>query len=306
VAYLGVFLLLVAAAALATFFVFLAARRFGLVQDPHSPEAEKRLGEMAVRVFLCLVGGSAYVILLARRSTRSWFTARRWRLLLLVLFALGSAIAFADPFHAVSHEDSWIRYSTAGALIVAGLVGLASSLRGTHPIPDRLFGFGFGALLVLAAADEVLQFHERIADRANTGEQDDSLTLLVALAGLLGLGLIYFVRRLDNRLGRLLREARYRMPLRFLTIAVIAFLFAMTLDSLDLFFQNALAGITSGGFWTAVADVVRLSNATEELLEYFTAVILLMLVGSLFSVEALGFGAKPAARATPTLATRMT
>lgn len=79
---------------------------------------------------------------------------------------------------------------------------------------------------------------------------------------------------------------------------MITFFAAMLLDSFDLHLRDALLSAEIAGgpavandrLWLGVIDVPKLANTVEELLELLSATGLLMLVGSLFGVEALGLG----------------
>ncbi len=77
------------------------------------------------------------------------------------LFVTGMIFALADPYHGVQAELNWIRYWTAGVLGFAGAIGIWYSIGGAKQTFDRLFGGSFGLLLILAACDEIFQFHER-------------------------------------------------------------------------------------------------------------------------------------------------
>ena len=72
----------------------------------------------------------------------------------------------------------------------------------------------------------------------------------------------------------------------------------MMLDSFDIFLQRAVnilvAGIAGGPLtadnrlWLALTNAKAFPNTIEELLEYLTAVALLMFIGNLYSVGVLG------------------
>lgn len=297
-AWFGASLLLASAA-------LLGLRAIGIVPDPESRDAQKVLDELTVRLVLLVFLGGTCVAILWDGSMRGWVLARRWRMLLLSLFALGSAAALADPFHPVTSEGNWVRYPTACALGVAGVLAIRHALRSAHPIPDRLFGGAFGSLLIAAALDEIFQFHEE-ASRifagsgllSGTVKVGDQPTLLVAAAGVMVLCTLVLVRQYGGRVGRTLRRERYRLPLRLFTFSVITFFAAMLLDSFDLHLRDALLGAEIAGrpmlandrLLLGVIDVPKLANTVEELLELLSAIGLLMLVGSLFGVEALGMG----------------
>lgn len=297
-AWFGASLLLASAA-------LLGLRAIGIVPDPESRDAQKVLDELTVRLVLLVFLGGTCVAILWDGSMRGWVLARRWRMLLLSLFALGSAAALADPFHPVTSEGNWVRYPTACALGVAGVLAIRHALRSAHPIPDRLFGGAFGSLLIAAALDEIFQFHEE-ASRIFAGsgllpgtvKVGDQPTLLIAAAGVMVLCTLVLVRQYGGRVGRTLRRERYRLPLRLFTFSVITFFAAMLLDSFDLHLRDALLGAEIAGrpmlandrLLLGVIDVPKLANTVEELLELLSAIGLLMLVGSLFGVEALGMG----------------
>lgn len=301
----GMLVVLFAASILVTFGVILGLRGVGVIADPETLTAQKVVRELNVRLTLLLFFGCSYAAILSHAPTRDWVLAQRWRVLMLTLFALGAATSMADPFHPVTAEQNWIRYWTAGALLVGGLFAVYNATRNVHPLPDRLFGGALGSLLLVAACDEILQFHEQagaaiaaVSPLKGTLQANDLFTLLVAIVGMLVLGVLILIRSYGGRLGRLLRRPRYRRPIQLFSLAVFAFLGATMLDSFDIYLQaavdslsNALKGAPSANpdhLWLALADVRELANAVEEMLELLSALSLLMTIGSLFSIDALG------------------
>jgi hypothetical protein len=303
----GILLALFVASILLTFAVVLGLRTAGIVPDPENLIAQKTLGEFIIRLILLLFLGSSYVAILWNAPVRGWFLEQRWRLLILVLFALGSVSAMADPFHPIRGEMNWIRYWTAGPLAFAGVLSLINAMRNVHPIPDRLFGAAFGSLLIAASADEIFEFHERAADflatdlRLNSSVfANDLSTLVVAILGVVALCTAILVRRFGGRLGQLLQQPRYRLPMRLFAFSVVTFAVAMMLDTFDVYLQSGVdflrgalisgAGDMPDRLWLALTDVRALANSIEELLEFLAALTLLMMIGNLFSIKALGDG----------------
>ena len=305
----GILLALFATAIFLTLAVFLTLRRIGFVHDPQTQTEYNNLTELVIRLILLFFLAFSYTAILWNKPMFGWFREERWRFIILTVFAVGLVFAMADPVHAVQREGNWIRYWTAGPLALAGILAIVSATRSIFSIPDRVFGGTFGCLLMAAAADEMFQFHERFGELlapampSQAQSANDVPTLLIALSGVVVLGALILLRHLGGSLGQLMRQRRYRLPLGLFAIAVITFLAAMMLDSFDIYLQNAVEFVRSqfadgpgdiqDRFWITLTDVQPLANTVEELLEFLSALCLLMMIGSLFSIQAFGF-ARPA------------
>jgi hypothetical protein len=296
-----------AAAIAASTAIMLGLRELGWLPQPADLldldlNALKTTRELGIRLELALYLAACLAALLASPGLSGWFRAQRWRTLALRLFALGALSALLDPFHPITSEGNWIRYWTAGCLLLAGLLALGHSTQRELPGLDRVFGAGFGLLLLAAGSDELLQLHEQLG-AALAGhsplegilDANDVLTLGIATIGLLVLGVLVGIRVHGGRIGRVLARRRYRLPLRQFAFAVVSFLIAMLLDSFDDRLQRGFESFSAqllsaplDPLWLALSDVGERANAVEELLEYAAAVALLMLIGSLFSIEQLG------------------
>lgn len=294
-----------AASLILTYAVVITGRYLGVVPDPATQTAQQTVGEFIIRLFLAFCIALSFIAIFCNKPTRRWMLEQRWPLVMVVLFAVGSAFSLADPFHPIRGEGNWIRYWTAGCLLIAGVLALASSMRRVYPILDRFVGFLFGALMVVASADEIFEFHERGAESvasflrlSSSEEANDIPTLVIAVLGVAMLCAVLAFRSYGGRLGELLREERYRTPLRLFTFAVVTFAAAMALDSFDgaleggvKFLRDQIAGGPDGAhdrLWLALTDVRALANSMEELLEYLAALGFLMMVGNLFSIRVLG------------------
>jgi len=297
----GLLLGLFATALCSSAALLLGLRELGLVPDPEDLDAQKVVRELGIRLELSFFLAATCVACLMSRGLRSWTRERRWRTLALGLFGAGALCALADPFHPITAEGNWIRYWTAGCLLLAGALALLHGIRVPAPTFDRVVGVGFGLLLVAAGADELLQLHEQLgAALAHHSpvqgilHANDLPTLLVGVAGLFVLAGLVAARSLGGRVGLLLRRRRYRLPLRLFAFAVVAFLIATLLDSFDRHLQHVVellaAQLLAGDdrLWIALLDFAELANAIEELLEYVAAIALLMMIGNLFSIEQLG------------------
>lgn len=279
----------------------------GFGNDPASVDAQKTVLELSIRVALLFLIGSSYLVVFLKRSVRAWVLEERWRLVLLVLFALGAITAMADPYHTIQAEGNWIRYWTAGALSIAGIVALVSAFGRARPVLDRMFGIGFGILFLAAGTDEILQFHERVGEYTTTIlpsrlpiAAQDALTLGVAVLGVAVLGAAILFRHYSSWAADLFRQQRYQRPLYLFGFAVGCFMLAMVFDSFDTYLVDAFDYIrlktagpsvaTRGGSWADISDLGRFANSLEEMLEFLSALGLLMMVGTLFSVRALQCG----------------
>jgi hypothetical protein len=269
--------------------------------------AEARVhDELFSRLFLFWLLLPFYALLLLNKSVRNWFPTDRWFSILLVLFALGSACAMADPFYLISDEYNVIRYWTAGALCVAGIVSVASSMSGTHPLLVRLFGFSFGPLLIAAGVDELLQFHEYMSGQIDTllsaGSNlsgQDLVTLGFAVFGAVAVVLVILILRLLPQAKQLIMDPKYQRAFTLFALAVFIFLAAMMMDTFDWHMQqftNRFLNTVFGASienealrWYGERYVTYAVNSLEELLEYLAALLFLMTIGCVFSIRKLGF-----------------
>lgn len=291
-----------------TIALFVIAHLLSLVGYPQSERAVAALQELVARVFLLLLAALLSVLWLRDRG--GWRLPDRWQIIALLLAWLGLLFAVADPAHRVLAEANWIRYWTSGVLFAAGMIGLWHSMKGSELLLARLIGLGLGSLLILAAADEIFQLHEtlgatmeRSGAAAGLSARQDLPTLLVAAGAVLGFGLLLVLYRWTPRLLADIRSPRFALPMILLGLAVVTFATAMVLDSFDrhLIALAAATGLPQGyetivpeaPFWHYLLDISVLANSLEEILEHFSAVCLLMTMGSLFFVTRLGFARPP-------------
>lgn len=268
--------------------------------------AEARVqDELFARLFVFWVIVLFYAAILGGKSIRSRFSAQRWFFILLVLFALGAAFALGDPNYLISDEYNLIRYWTAGVLGVAGVISVLCSLDSKYALPDRLFGFAFGLLLMLAGGDELLQYHEHMSGQIDTilstGSQlsgQDLVTLGFAVLGAVAVLLAVLALRFLPQAKKIIQDGRYNKTFSFFALAVFVFLAAMLLDTFDWYLQlsaNSLLRTVFGPSienealrWYGEDYVTYAANSVEELLEYLAALLFLMMIGTLFCVKALG------------------
>ena len=261
--------------------------------------------ELFARLFLFWLILFVYGPLLLSKTVRTRFITERYVLIMLILFALGAAFAMGDPIHPIRGEDNFIRYWTAGVLGVAGVISVLSGLSRAHRLPDRLVGGFFGLLLVAAAGDELFEFHERgglYVDVFLPSESHlsggDMVTLGVAAFGGVAVVMTFLVLRFKPWAKNLISERRYRRTFSLFALAVLSFLTAMMLDSFDWYlkhFANQLratisehSGTNEVPRWISVNNMTQAANSLEELLEYLAALFFLMMIGTLFSVKAMG------------------
>ena len=311
-------LLLIISVCLATLSIYLLDK-IGLFE--HSTFADKdyraqgdyKVREVFARLFLLWPIMLFYGPLILSKAARSWFISERWILITLILFALGAAFAMGDPLHGVRNEGNWIRYWTAGVLGVAGVIAVVISLSAEHPLPDRLFGGLFGLLLVAAASDELFEFHEQAGSAVDgflpSGVQvpgQDMVTLAVAVFGAIALVSAVLVWRFMPWSKSLYQEPRYRRTFSFFALAVVIFSTAMVLDAFDWYLEHLTdqlwapilghSELNEAPRWLGGKYISHAANSLEELLEYLAAIFLLMMIGTLFSVKALGFGLQSSLR----------
>lgn len=284
-------------------------RTLGLVHIPLDEIGEKTLGEIFSRATLIYFIGLVAIALALIPTTRKWFFAERWRLIMAGLFVIGAAMGMADTQHPLGAEMNWVRYSTAGPLYLGGVLGIYYGCRGGNPVLARLFGVGFGLFMILGASDELFQFHETLQGVVEHGQQvefghdvidsQDAPTLTIAMLALAGWAGIMIFRYVIPWGRKIAGDKRYNRPLTIFTVGVFVFALSQVMDSEDHEVTGAILDIITGPlgfrslltdpFWHPVIDLMRLSNSTEELLEMLAADSYLMTMGSLFSIGLLGF-----------------
>lgn len=187
---------------------------------------------------------------------------------------------------------NFIRYPTAIVLTVSGLLLLRAALIRNRHVMLRVLSGGLGALLIVAAADEILQLHERLAVVVGSGyfnettgiSTQDMSTFLVAVAGILVASIAHRIVRSFAERGVLGVGGREVAAAELFLAAGVAFLSAMLLDTFDdVFAGTARAGISlilpEGHTLISGQDLnsyfILLANSIEEILEFTAAVILL-------------------------------
>jgi len=266
--------------------------------------------ELFARLFVLWLILPFYTAILLSKTVRNQFPTERWFLIMLILFALGAAFAVGDPYHVMLNEYNWIRYWTAGVLGVAGVISVLSSLSSAYRLPDRLFGGFFGLLLVAAAGDELFQFHEHAGllidfywlDYYVSSESklhgQDLLGLGVAAFGVVAVVMAVLVLRLMPWAKELILDRKYRRTCSLFALAVFIFLAAMMLDTFDWYLEHladrllaTILGISVANEvprWLGFSYITVAANSLEELLEYLAALFFLMMIGTLFSIKAMG------------------
>jgi len=293
---------LLVASMLLTVVMFILLETIGLLDAAESNSNDR---ELFSRIFLFFLLSFSCFPLVFSKKLRDRVRRERWILILVTLFALGSLFAIGDPLNYVNSEENWIRYWTAGALVAAGAMSVVSSLSAVHRPVDRLFGLSFGLLLIAAAGDELFQLHENLGSKyrdslpspAGTTVQD-LLTLGVAGLGVVAIAMVVLIWRFAPQRMNFISEQRYRRTFLFFVLAVLTFASAMMLDTFDWVLEDladqvrtAVSGSSDPSdlpLWLAVSNFARLANSLEELLEYLAALFFLMMMGTLFSIKALG------------------
>ncbi|MGI9579225.1 MAG: hypothetical protein ACR2OH_13570 [Microthrixaceae bacterium] len=263
------------------------------------------IDELFARCYATCLLACIAVPILASPGLRRRMIGQRWVRIVALLFAVGSIFALADPFNAVRAESNMIRYWTAGILIVAAVTALVSAANPSHVRAERLIGIGFALVLILGAADELLQLHESVGGRfesaapalGNTSAQD--LVLLgLAAAGMAAAVTVVVLWRFVPGVRDLAARRSYQRAFALFALAVVTFGSAMMLDSFDWVLQGFLdpaqelvggSAETVGVAWLAGDPINRAANSVEELLEFLAALFFLMMVGAFFSVSALGW-----------------
>jgi glucan phosphoethanolaminetransferase (alkaline phosphatase superfamily) len=205
-----------------------------------------------------------------------------------VVVLCGFAAAALDPFHGVSGELNVIRYFTAGLLVWAGGVLLFAAVRLSQWL-ERIAALGFGALFLLAAADELFQFHEALGETVDAGGAreaavgaQDLITLGVAMIGVICAGVAFLVIRWMEQSDRVRLSQAVTTAARLFILACLVFMCAMLLDTFDKALESGTddlfhAMFGTGEVVTFLTDnnfVTRAANSLEEYLELTTAGLL--------------------------------
>ncbi|MHA1554581.1 MAG: hypothetical protein ACTSU0_09245 [Alphaproteobacteria bacterium] len=302
-AYTGAFVL----SFLFAIFLFILAYNLAVLEHPNGERSIRVLQELFARTTLLLAALAVTGLGLIDAGARHRIFSNRWQTLVVVLFWMGLIFALGDPFHGLTSEQNWIRYWTAGVLACAGVIGLWNASRRAEIPIARFIGLGLGVLLLLAGFDEVFQFHEKFGSSARglIGQnsllnQQDLPTLGVALVGIVVLVALLLLHRSPPRFIAGFKQSRFTLPITLFGVAAVAFAVAMVLDTFDvhlMVWANAIglpngynAVVSDAAFWHYLIDIKVITNSLEEVLEYLSAIFLLMTTGSLFLVTRLGFG----------------
>jgi hypothetical protein len=270
----------------------------------HSAHAEQ-IKEFFARFFLLWLILAIYGSAFLSRGVRRRFTRERWAWVVIILFALGALFAMGDPLHQIRNEGNWIRYWTAGILGAAGTISAASSLNVKYPLLERLIGGFFGLLFLAAAGDELFQFHEQLGHKIDgllslelQTSGSDMVTLGVAAVGAVAVMTAALAWRFTPRVKTLFVEEKYRRSFAFMALAALSFLTAMMLDSFDWYLEHLAdqlratimghLGSNETPRWLGIDYIGQAANSLEELLEYLAALFFLMMIGTLFSIKAIG------------------
>lgn len=210
---------------------------------------------------------------------------------MLAIYAAGVLLALLDPFSQIRNELNVIRYPTALVLTIAGALLAHSSLTAQRHIVLRVSSGGLGMLLIAAAADEILEFHERLGgmndmylNKATGISSADMSTLFVAMAGILVALMTRRMVRYFAKRGIFGADGREVAAADLFMAAGIAFLVAMLLDTFDTVFSNmarlGLSQVLSEGHTIFSGQALNgyvetLANSIEELLEFAAAILLL-------------------------------
>lgn len=228
--------------------------------------------------------------------------APRWLRLSLWALLAGFLTSALDPWSPISDEMNVVRYSTSGFLLLASATLFAAQL-GRIPLVDRAVELGFALVLGFAAADEVLQLHESAgAALASTQptvmtlNTQDTITLSVAVAGLILAALAQGVLRRLGRSDRLRDGERYARATGLFTLAGLAFFAAMLLDTFDWNLERGFLAVVrtlvpqaAAMPFYALSDtdhaIMRAANSLEEFLELTSAMLLFFMARAFVSRE---------------------
>ena len=237
--------------------------------------------EISIRCYIGLYMGLSLVASLAVVfGDRSW--RRAWQAFALAFVILLPIAIFDDRF--LLHEASWIRYPTAGTLLLTGvLAGLVffRTLNQTEQqgaIPVIWLGMSFAATFL--AADELLEIHEFVS-RVMGGIPilgKDWTTVLYAVAGMSGLAIfMWLIKRTP--------AVSYPWVVKGYLAGIFVFALSQVGDSLDDEFLGWLRTVASHlaeaghefpDVWFVVNRPTQLFNDVEEVLELTAGLMILM------------------------------
>ncbi len=281
-----------------TIWVFIFANELAIIGLPSDEQGAANLQEAFARAFLLLAALTLTALGFRNQSGRGPVFSHRWHIVAVVVFWLGLLSALGDPFHGVFREYNWIRYWTAGALILAGVIGLENALAYREIPIARVIGGCLGTLLLLAGGDEMFELHEKFDTIATASMGQDLPTFAAAVAAVAVLAVLLVLYQRAPRILSDMRGPRFTLPIMLFVFAVVSFAAAMMLDTFDrpLALSADAIGLPNGYhtlvtgvvFWHYLIDVRVVTYSLEEVLEYLSAVCLMMSMGMLFFLRWLG------------------
>ncbi len=262
--------------------------------------------ESAIRWYLAAIIGLSLAASWAWRW-RSWAAGMRhtW-IAYAVMLLVFLVICALDPA-LLRDEESWIRYPTAGALVVAGVAALwlcAASVRAiaVRGAGEIVFWAFIGIAFLLAATDELLELHENIAvlaERAGVIAGIDQDWITLAYGGIALVAMVLFWLGFGRRLF-----ASFPWVVGGYLAAAGVFVLSQAGDSMDEATLASLRSLASTlveqahqfpDIWFVLFRPEDLLNATEEVLE-LTAAVLLMTVSLRMLATRLGSQAESMAQ----------
>ncbi|MBI4261989.1 hypothetical protein HY624_00495 [Candidatus Uhrbacteria bacterium] len=229
-------------------------------------------------------------ILILQRWTRE--RGVLWVFMVFAFVGIASIFIF-DTAHRLQAEFSWIRYTTAGALLLTAVASLSIGWwyhrHGTIRFLRWLWWW-LAAVFLYAAADEVFQLHEAMGmwlERVFRVDHavGDYITMGYAVIGLVFL--LVFVRTLFREY-----VPAHRLPIQLLLLGGVFYFLSTLFDTLDGWAHTWLTALgvrlTSGGtfvfsdLWYPLFAPRRFLNSLEEVFEniaaYLFALALVILV----------------------------
>lgn len=268
----------------ACFFVaaFFAPSLFDFIESrTNSPlPYEGALRLFFIGVWMLLLLCALYWVI--RRGDR-----RHWLMYFLLCGALIPLVIvfFLDTSHRLLEEYSWIRYITAGSLVLASLVSFLlagfyiKEGRSKHTL--AILWFFFCAAYGFGAFDELFEAHEAIGrflrERVSLGAAvTDYVTLGYALAGLIVIALSFRI---------FMREYRGKSPLFSTTLflGISIYLVSTLLDTFDVIFEKKLRSFAKlvsadnrhifSDLWYVLWAPHNFLNGLEEVFEFLAATL---------------------------------
>lgn len=213
-----------------------------------------------------------------------------WRAVLVTSLLLAIIFIF-DWTARLDQEDSWIRYPTSIALLLAAGGTLRLALKAGNKRTQKLIWLTLGSGFILGGADELLEIHETLGRliqmSAHARTYNDLITLGYSVigAGVLVALLLAITKDRPFKLGwKSSDPGNLQGILSCYLAAMIVFVTSQVLDTFDIFVHKGLQilagsladrGHTFPEFWYVLYQPRQFMNSLEEVLECLAAVLIL-------------------------------